>query len=71
MFEDNWYLFLLIVMIAFASDGDVSNRETAVMLGILSALTLTNSAERSSNSANGTSNIAGGFQNSANHFSNC
>lgn len=22
MFEDNWYLFLLIVMIVFISDGD-------------------------------------------------
>ncbi len=31
MFEDNWYLFLLIVMIVFISDGDFSRRETAVI----------------------------------------
>lgn len=40
MFEDNWYLFLLIVMIVFISDGDFSRRETAVMIGILAALRL-------------------------------
>lgn len=42
MFEDNWFLFLLIVMIAFAADGAMSERELAIMLAILFALTLTN-----------------------------
>ncbi len=42
MFEDNWFLFLLIVMIAFAGDGNFSNREIAVMFAILGALALTN-----------------------------
>jgi len=45
MFEDNWYLFLLIVMIVFISDGDFSRRETAVMIGILAALAFTNNAD--------------------------
>lgn len=45
MFEDNWYLFLLIVMIVFISDGDFSRRETAVMIGILAALAFTNSTD--------------------------
>ncbi|MCM1306853.1 MAG: hypothetical protein NC037_05965 [Bacteroides sp.] len=43
MFNDNWYLFLLIVMLAFFSDGGISNREAIVMLAILFALTITNS----------------------------
>lgn len=42
MFNDNWYLFLLIIMLAFFSDGNISNREGAVMIAILFALTLTN-----------------------------
>ncbi len=45
MFEDNWYLFLLIVMIAFVSDGDFSKKETAVMLAVLAALAFTNNAD--------------------------
>ena len=45
MFEDNWYLFLLIVMIVFISDGDFSRRETAVMIGRLAALAFTNSTD--------------------------
>ncbi len=45
MFDDNWYLFLLIVMLAFFADGSISNREATVMLAILFALTLTNSSE--------------------------
>lgn len=48
MFEDNWYLFLLIVMLAFFADGNVSQREAAVMLAILFALSLTNDASNSS-----------------------
>lgn len=45
MFEDNWYLFLLLVMLSFFADGEISNREAYVMLSILVGLTLTNSLE--------------------------
>ncbi len=45
MFEDNWYLFLLIVMIAFVSDGEFSKKETAVMLAVLAALAFTNNTD--------------------------
>ena len=48
MFNDNWYLFLLIVMLAFFADGDINGREATVMLGILFALTLTNGSETAS-----------------------
>lgn len=52
--NENWFLFLLIVMLAFASDGTVSSTESAVMLAILFALTvagptLTSSDDTSSN----------------------
>ncbi len=53
MFESNWYLFLLIVMLAFMSDGDVSSRESAVMLSILLALTITNGQENGASTTNG------------------
>lgn len=56
MFEDNWYLFLLIVMIVFISDGDFSRRETAVMIGILAALAFTNSSDFDTTSTTSTSN---------------
>lgn len=39
-FNENWFLFLLVVMAVFASDGTVSSTETAVMLAILFALTV-------------------------------
>lgn len=39
-FNENWFLFLLIVMTVFASDGSVSSTETAVMIAILFALTV-------------------------------
>ena len=39
-FDENWFLFLLIVMAVFASDGKVSSTETAVMLSVLFALTV-------------------------------
>lgn len=39
-FNENWFLFLLIVMAVFASDGTVSSTETAVMIAILFALTV-------------------------------
>lgn len=42
MFEDNWFLFLLIIMAVFNMDGTFSEREIAVMMSILFALTMTN-----------------------------
>ena len=39
-FNENWFLFLLIVMAVFASDGKVSSTETAVMIAVLFALTV-------------------------------
>lgn len=40
MFNEEWFLFLLIVMLVFASNGSVSTTETAVMIAILFALTV-------------------------------
>lgn len=42
MFEDNWFLFLLIIMAVFVGDGNFSDREIAVTMAILFALTITN-----------------------------
>ena len=57
MFEDNWYLFLLLVMLSFFADGEISNREAYVMLSILVGLTLTNNLEdEDENTENGTNN---------------
>lgn len=44
MFDNNWYLFLLIVFLVFAGDGALSTTEIAVMGAILLALTLTEGA---------------------------
>lgn len=52
MFEDNWFLFLLIVMAVFAGDGVFSDREVAVMMAILFALSMTNSSQCPSTTAN-------------------
>lgn len=52
MFEDNWFLFILIVMIAFVADGNFSNREIAVMLAMLGALALTNQSVEDSVNTN-------------------
>ena len=41
MFDNNWYLFLLIVFLVFAGDGGLNYTEIAVMGAILLALTLT------------------------------
>lgn len=49
--NENWFLFLLIVMLAFASDGTVSSTETAVMLAILFALTVAGPTLMSSDDA--------------------
>ena len=42
MFDDNWFLFLLIIMLVFLQDGKFSKREIFVMLAILAALSMTN-----------------------------
>lgn len=52
MFEDNWFLFLLIIMAVFAGDGVFSDREVAVMMSILFALTMTNSGCSSQTNTN-------------------
>ena len=56
MFEDNWYLFLLLVMLSFFADGEISTREAYIMLSILVGLTLTNNLEEDEENAtdNGT-----------------
>lgn len=41
MFDDNWFLFLLIIMLVFLQDGDLSQREIFVVLAILTALSMT------------------------------
>ena len=56
MFEDNWYLFLLLVMLSFFADGEISNREAYVMLSILVGLTLTNNLEDEESTENSASN---------------
>ena len=45
MFENNWYLFLLIVFLVFSGDGGLSSTEIAVMGAILLALTLTSKGD--------------------------
>lgn len=40
MFNDNWFLFILIILLVFSSDGNISNTETAVLIGIVFALFL-------------------------------
>ena len=58
MFEDNWYLFLLLVMLSFFADGEISNREAYVMLSILLGLTLTNNLEEADETQNGAQTTA-------------
>ncbi len=48
MFDDNWFLFLLIIMLVFLQDGDLSQREIFVMLAILAALSMTNNLSSTS-----------------------
>ena len=57
MFEDNWYLFLLLVMLSFFADGEISTREAYVMLSILVGLTLTNNLDEGE-SESGSNNAA-------------
>lgn len=61
-FDENWFLFLLIVMAVFASDGKVSSTETAVMLSVLFALTVAGPTlvPRDADSENGSSAGADG-----------
>jgi hypothetical protein len=49
MFENNWYLFLLIVFLVFSGDGALSGTEIAVMGAILLALTLSSNTEPDNN----------------------
>ena len=49
MFDNNWYLFLLIVFLVFAGDGGLNYTEIAVMGAILLALTLTEGSNPSGN----------------------
>ena len=49
MFENNWYLFLLIVFLVFSGDGALSGTEIAVMGAILLALTLSSNTETDNN----------------------
>lgn len=49
MFDNNWYLFLLIVFLVFAGDGGLNYTEIAVMGAILLALTLTEGSNTSGN----------------------
>ena len=44
MFDDNWFLFLLIIMLVFLQDGKFSQREIFV---ILTALSMTNDLQDS------------------------
>jgi len=41
MFSDNWFLFLLVILLLFSSDGEISGTETAVLIAIVFALFLT------------------------------
>lgn len=47
MFDDNWFLFLLIIMLVFLQDGKFSQREIFVTLAILTALSMTNDLQDS------------------------
>ncbi|MEG2541290.1 MAG: hypothetical protein RSB59_05940 [Clostridia bacterium] len=38
MFANNWYMFLLIVMMVFSGDGEITRTESTVMIAILGAL---------------------------------
>lgn len=38
MFTDNWFMFLLIIMLVFSSDGSISNTESTVFIFMLFAL---------------------------------
>lgn len=41
MFEDNWMLFVFILLIVFGGDGTISNTELAVLLASVLAILLT------------------------------
>jgi hypothetical protein len=40
MFSDNWFLFLLVILLLFSSDGQISGTENAVLIAIVFALFL-------------------------------
>ncbi len=52
MFNDNWFLFLLIIMLVFLADGNISGRECAVLLSIVFALAITNNSSDGSATTN-------------------
>ncbi|MDD4840094.1 MAG: hypothetical protein PHE93_05470 [Clostridia bacterium] len=40
MFTDNWWLFVLIILLLFSSDGSISPTENTVLIAIVFALFL-------------------------------
>ncbi|MGI6701736.1 MAG: hypothetical protein ACOX3U_04675 [Christensenellales bacterium] len=38
MFDGNWFLFLLIILILFAGDDGIDRTESLVLIGIVAAL---------------------------------
>lgn len=40
MFEDNWMLFVLILLLIFSANDGISNTEAAVLIGTVLALVL-------------------------------
>ncbi|MDY5345318.1 MAG: hypothetical protein SPG87_02780 [Eubacteriales bacterium] len=44
MFNDNWFLFILIVLLMFSDDGELNEVETSVILAICLVLACKNPA---------------------------
>lgn len=59
MFNDNWFVFLLIVMMVFAADGDINCTETAVLMAILFALSMTAESKSRTQPSTSTSGLFG------------
>lgn len=34
MFNDNWYLFILLILLMFAEDGEINSLETSLLIAI-------------------------------------
>lgn len=60
MFNDNWFLFILVILLLFSSDGNINGTENAVLIAIVFALFLTE----------GNSNIFGNCNNNNNNNNN-
>lgn len=43
MFEDNWMLYILILLLVFSANDGISNTEAAVLIGTVAALVLSDS----------------------------